>query len=97
MAALGAPSILRAETGILKTTAWGGKWGEVMKAQVIPAFEREMKCKVEADAAGPFFSQMQAAPPKAPLYYVRHAHTKRPWQAGGGGLGAPKIAGKKVP
>ena len=38
---------------MLKTTAWGGKWGEVMKGQIIPAFEKEFKCKVETDSAFP--------------------------------------------
>ena len=28
--AVAAPAVLRAQTATLKTTAWGGKWGEVM-------------------------------------------------------------------
>ena len=45
-ATVAAPAVLRAQTATLKTTAWGGKWGEVMKAEIIPAFEKEFKCKV---------------------------------------------------
>ena len=52
-AAVATPAVLRAETATLKTTAWGGKWGEVIKAEVIPAFEKEFKCKVETDSAFP--------------------------------------------
>ena len=49
---IGAPAV-HAQTPVLKTTAWGGKWGEVLKGQVIPAFEKEFKCKVETDSAFP--------------------------------------------
>ncbi len=50
--AIGAPAV-HAQVPVLKTTAWGGKWGEVMKGQIIPAFEKEFKCKVETDSAFP--------------------------------------------
>ena len=39
-ASLAAPSILHAQTKTLKITTWGGKWGEIMKATVLPAFEK---------------------------------------------------------
>jgi putative spermidine/putrescine transport system substrate-binding protein len=97
MAALGFPGILRAQTATLKTTAWGGKWGEVLKGQVIPSFEREFKCKVETDAAGPFFPKLQATPRNAPLYDVLHANTNSQWQAASEGLVEPKIDLKNVP
>ena len=45
-ATLAAPSILHAQTKTLKITTWGGKWGEIMKATVLPAFEKEFKCTV---------------------------------------------------
>jgi putative spermidine/putrescine transport system substrate-binding protein len=41
-AAIGTPAV-HAQTIVLKTTAWGGKWGEVMKGQIIPAFEKDFK------------------------------------------------------
>src|SRR4051812_21339179 len=58
-AAIGAPAV-HAQTPVLKTTAWGGKWGEVLKGQVIPAFEKEFKCKVETDSAFPYYPKLQA-------------------------------------
>ena len=53
-ATLAAPSILHAQTKTLKITTWGGKWGEIMKATVLPAFEKEFKCTVSADQAFPY-------------------------------------------
>src|ERR1044071_4903600 len=75
-ATIGAPAV-HAQTPVLKTTAWGGKWGEVLKGQVIPAFEKEFKCKVETDSAFPYYPKLQATPKKAPLYEVldRTKHT----------------------
>ena len=58
-ASLAAPSILHAQTKTLKITTWGGKWGEIMKATVLPAFEKEFKCSVQADQAFPFVPKLQ--------------------------------------
>jgi putative spermidine/putrescine transport system substrate-binding protein len=96
-AALAAPAIARAQPATLKTTAWGGKWGEVMKAQVIPAFEKEFKCKVETDSAFPYFPKLQASPRNAPLYDVLHTNTSEQWQAVVEGLVEAKLDAKKVP
>jgi putative spermidine/putrescine transport system substrate-binding protein len=96
-AALGAPAIPHAQTATLKTTAWGGKWGEVMKGQVIPLFEKEFKCKVETDSAFPYFPKLQATPKSAPLYDVLHTNTSEQWQAVVEGLVEPKIDVKNVP
>ena len=96
-ATIGAPAILHAQTATLKTTAWGGKWGEVMKAQIIPAFEKEFKCKVETDSAFPYYPKLQATPKNAPLYDVLHSNTSEQWQAVTEGLVEPKIDVKKVP
>ena len=79
-AAIGAPAV-HAQTTVLKTTAWGGKWGEVMKGQIIPAFEKEFKCKVETDSAFPYYPKLQATPKNAPLYDVLHTNTSEQWQA----------------
>src|SRR4051812_46012759 len=86
LAALAGPGIVRAQSAILKTTAWGGKWSEVMRAQVIPIFEKDFKCKVETDTAGPFLPKLQATPRNAPLYDVLHANTNSQWQAASEGL-----------
>ena len=96
-ATIGAPAILHAQTATLKTTAWGGKWGEVMKTQIIPAFEKEFKCKVETDSAFPYYPKLQATPKSAPLYDVLHSNTSEQWQAVTEGLVEPKIDVKKVP
>jgi putative spermidine/putrescine transport system substrate-binding protein len=96
-AALAAPAIARAQTATLKTTAWGGKWGEVVKAQVIPAFEKEFKCKVETDAAFPYFPKLQASPKNAPFYDVLHTNTSEQWQAAVEGLVEARLDAKKVP
>ena len=61
-ASLGAPSILHAETKTLKITTWGGKWGDIMKATVLPAFEKEHGCTVSADQAFPFVPKFQVSP-----------------------------------
>src|SRR5438552_5510412 len=92
----GAPAV-HAQTPVLKTTAWGGKWGEVMKGQVIPAFEKEFKCKVETDSAFPYFPKLQASPRNAPLYDVLHTNTSEQWQAVVEGLVEAKLDAKKVP
>jgi putative spermidine/putrescine transport system substrate-binding protein len=96
-AAVAAPAVLRAQTATLKTTAWGGKWGEVMKAEIIPAFEKEFKCKVETDSAFPYYPKLQATPRNAPLYDVLHSNTNEQWQAAVAGLVEPKLDPKQVP
>ena len=97
LASIGAPAVLRAQTATLKTTAWGGKWGEVMKAEIIPAFEQEFKCKVETDAAFPYYPKLQATPRNAPLYDVLHTNSNEQWQAVTEGLVEEKLDPKKVP
>src|ERR1700674_485834 len=97
VAAIGAPAVLHAQTATLKTTAWGGKWGEAMKAAVIPAFEREFKCKVEPDSAFPYYPKLQATPKNAPLYDVLHTNSNEQWQAVLEGLGEAKLEPSKVP
>src|SRR5215471_2022624 len=96
-ATIGAPALLHAQTATLKTTAWGGKWGEVLKGQVIPAFEKEFKCKVETDSAFPYYPKLQATPKNAPLYDVLHTNTSEQWQAVVEGLVEPKLDAKAIP
>jgi putative spermidine/putrescine transport system substrate-binding protein len=91
-----APGILRAETATLKITTWGGKWGEVMKGKVLPAFEKEHKCSVLADQALPFLPKLQASPRGDPVYDVLHTNSNEQWKAAELGLVLPKIDVKDV-
>ena len=61
-----APSILHAQTKTLKITTWGGKWGDIMKATVLPAFEKEFKCTVSADQAFPYRAEAAGQPEERP-------------------------------
>ena len=96
-AALAAPSILHAQAKTLKITTWGGKWGEVMKATVLPAFEKEFSCTVQADQAFPFVPKLQASPRNDPLYDVLHTNSNEQWNCVVEGLVLDKITVKEVP
>ncbi len=80
-ATLGAPSILHAQTKTLKITTWGGKWGEIMKATVLPAFEKEFKCTVSADQAFRSCPKLQASSKNDPIYDVLHTNSNEQWNA----------------
>ena len=95
--ALSRPHVARAQAATLKITTWGGKWGEVMKGEVIPAFEREFKCKVEVDQAFPYLPKLQASAKNAPVYDVLHANSNEQWRAAVDGLVVEKITAKEVP
>jgi len=95
--ALGAPAIAHAETATLKITTWGGKWGDIMKATVLPAFEKEFKCTVSADQAFPYGPKLQASPKNDPLYDVLHDNSNTQWNMVTEGLVMPKITAKEVP
>jgi putative spermidine/putrescine transport system substrate-binding protein len=97
VAAVGAPSILHAQTRTLKITTWGGKWGEVMKGSVLPAFEKEFKCTVSADQAFPFLPKLQASPKNDPLYDVFHTNSNEQWNAVLEDRVMAKITAKEVP
>ena len=64
--AFGAPAIAHAETKTLKITTWGGKWGDIMKATVLPAFEKEFNCTVSADQAFPLRAEAAGQPEDRP-------------------------------
>ncbi|MFI5000162.1 MAG: extracellular solute-binding protein [Reyranellales bacterium] len=96
-ATLAAPSILHAQTKTLKITTWGGKWGDMMKATVLPAFEKEFKCTVSADQAFPFMPKLQASSKNDPIYDVLHTNSNEQWNAVVEGLVMPKITVKEVP
>ena len=94
---VGAPAILHAETKTLKITTWGGKWGDIMKAAVLPAFEKEFGCTVSADQAFPFMPKLQGSPKNDPLYDVFHTNSNEQWNALTEGLVMEKISAKEVP
>jgi putative spermidine/putrescine transport system substrate-binding protein len=92
-----APSILRSQTATLKITTWGGKWGDIMKGKVLPAFEKEHKCTVLADQAFPYLPKLQASPKSDPVYDVLHANSNEQWKAAELGLVLPKVELKDAP
>ena len=95
--ALGAPAIAHGQTATLKITTWGGKWGDIMKATVLPAFEKEFKCTVSADQAFPYVPKLQASPRNDPLYDVLHTNSNEQWNSLTEGLVMDKITVKQVP
>jgi putative spermidine/putrescine transport system substrate-binding protein len=97
LATLGAPAILKAQTATLNITTWGGKWGEIMKADLLPAFEREFKCTVQADQAFPFLPKLQASPRNAPIYDVLHTNSNEQWKAYEEGIVGAKLSVSDVP
>jgi putative spermidine/putrescine transport system substrate-binding protein len=97
VATIGAPAILHAQAATLKITTWGGKWGDIMKADVLPAFEKEFKCTVQADQAFPYLPKLQASPRNDPIYDVLHANSNEQWKAVEEGLVVRKIEAKDVP
>jgi putative spermidine/putrescine transport system substrate-binding protein len=97
LGAFGRPHVARAQAPTLKITTWGGKWGEVMKGEVLPAFEKEFKCKVEVDQAFPYLPKLQASAKNTPIYDVLHANSNEQWRAAVDGLVVEKITQKEVP
>ena len=95
--ALAFPAVLRAQTATLRITTWGGKWGEVMKGEMLPAFEKEHKCTVEVDSAFPFVPKLQASPRSKPIYDVLHTNSNEQWALAVKGLVEPKVDPRKVP
>src|SRR4029450_994882 len=96
-ATLAAPSLITAQTKTLKITTWGGKWGEIMKAMVLPAFEKEFKCTVSADQAFPYAPKLQASPKNDPLFHALHPNSNEQWDAFTAGLVMNKITPKEAP
>jgi putative spermidine/putrescine transport system substrate-binding protein len=92
-----APYVARADTATLRITGWGGKWGQTMSGDLIPAFEKEFKCKVETDTALPFLPKLQASSRSAPVYDVLHSNSNEQWAALEMGIVEPKIDATQVP
>lgn len=94
---IAAPHIARADAATLRITGWGGKWGQTMSNELIPAFEKEFKCKVETDSAFPYLPKLQASSRLAPVYDVLHTNSNEQWAALEMGIVEAKIDAKQVP
>jgi putative spermidine/putrescine transport system substrate-binding protein len=94
---IAAPHIARADAATLRITGWGGKWGQTMSSELIPAFEKEFKCKVETDSAFPYLPKLQASSRSAPVYDVLHTNSNEQWAALEMGIVEAKIDAKQVP
>ena len=97
VAAIASPYVASAQEATLRITGWGGKWGDIMKSEVGPAFEQEFKCKLLTDTALPFLPKLQASSRSAPIYDVLHTNSNEQWSAVEMGLVEPKIDAKLVP
>lgn len=77
---LAAPAIVGAQSAnTLRITGWGGPWGDAMRTDVIPPFERAHGCRVEVDTAFPFVPKLMASPPGRPIYDVLHTNSNEQW------------------
>jgi putative spermidine/putrescine transport system substrate-binding protein len=74
------PAIVGAQAAnTLRITGWGGRWGELSRQELIPAFEREFRCRVEVDTAFPFVPKLLASPRGRPVYDVLHTNSNEQW------------------
>ena len=96
VAVIGAPAV-HAQTAVLKTTAWGGKWGEVMKGQSFRPSRRNSNARSRPTRRFPITLSCRRAPKNAPLYDVLHTNTSEQWQAVVEGLVEPKLTRKTSP
>jgi putative spermidine/putrescine transport system substrate-binding protein len=94
---IAAPHVARADAAVLNITGWGGKWGDLMSAEIGPAFEKQFHCKLCTDTALPFLPKLQASSRSAPIYDVLHTNSNEQWAAVEMGLVEPKIDPKLVP
>jgi putative spermidine/putrescine transport system substrate-binding protein len=79
---IAAPAITGAqEANTLRITHWGGRWGELMRTQVIPPFEQANRCRIEGDTSFPFIPKLQSSPRNRPIYDVLHTNSNEHWQA----------------
>jgi putative spermidine/putrescine transport system substrate-binding protein len=85
--ALAAPAIVGAQSAnTLRITGWGGRWGEIMRDDIIPGFERAHNCRVEVDTAFPFVPKLMASPRGRPIYDVLHTNSNEQWSVFAQGL-----------
>ncbi|MGG5823548.1 extracellular solute-binding protein [Falsiroseomonas sp. HW251] len=92
------PSLVGAQAAnTLKITGWGGRWGEIMRDELIPAFERENRCRVEVDTAFPFVPKLLASPRGRPVYDVLHTNSNEQWDVYARGLVEKRPDLSKIP
>lgn len=85
--ALAFPAIVGAQAAnTLRITGWGGRWGELSRQELVPAFEREFRCRVEVDTAFPFVPKLLASPRGRPVYDVLHTNSNEQWNVFDRGL-----------
>ncbi|SLN15929.1 ABC transporter substrate-binding protein [Roseisalinus antarcticus] len=81
LGSLAAPSIVGAQTPVLKIAGWGGTWDEVFKASIVPGFEETHGCKVEIDTGWPFMPKLLSSSPNRPFYDILLANPHDHWKA----------------
>ncbi len=91
------PAVARADDPVLRITTWGGKWGTIMKGEVLPAFEKQFKCKVEVDSAFPYYPKLLSSPRSKPIYDVFHTNSNEQWAAVEQGLIEGHVDKRDVP
>jgi putative spermidine/putrescine transport system substrate-binding protein len=90
--------VVLGQAATLRTTGFGGPWGEVMVNELLPAFEKEHQCRVQIDTAyGSWIAKLQSSPRSNPIYDVFHANANEQWLAASKGLVETKIDASKVP
>lgn len=95
---LAAPALVGAQSAnTLRITGWGGRWGEVMRQDVIPAFEQQHNCRVEVDTAFPFVPKLMASPRGRPVYDVLHTNSNEQWSVFERGLVEQRPDLSKIP
>jgi len=95
---IAAPAIVGAQAAnTLRITGWGGRWGEIMRDDIIPAFEREKSCRVEVDTAFPFVPKLMASPRGRPVYDVLHTNSNEQWSVFEQGLVEKRPDLSKIP
>lgn len=92
-----APHVARAQASVLKISGWGGKWGQVFKEEIGPAFEKAHGCKLLTDTAFPFLPKLQASRASDPIYDVLHTNANEQWAAAEMGLIEPEVDIRKIP
>jgi len=97
-ATLAAPGIVGAQAAnTLRISGWGGRWGELSRQELIPAFERQHNCRVEVDTAFPFVPKLMASPRGRPVYDVLHTNSNEQWSVFEQGLVERRPDLSKIP
>jgi len=95
---LAVPALTGAQSAnTLRITGWGGRWGEIMRQDIIPGFEKANSCRVEVDTAFPFVPKLMASPRGKPVYDVFHSNTNEQWAVFEQGLVEKRPDLTKVP